>query len=264
VGLGRSSTYRWALAVRLVPVSSPSLFSDSCAAEGWNGSAKLGSFVRAPRASHHRLKPSPPDSDLLSATHVVRRFVPANRARPGTESARKSQVWPTASASRSPTSPAEILAARPGSDLAPPGYKSGPLLPLFTMLGVRSGENWSARGELRIMSSSSRDGWLRDSLWHRNGTGNLLTTGIGSCAAQFLAGPAAPPCIVLLVWTALSAPSFPVRIPRTDLPMRLRRVAPGRFGNRVLVRRDRVARRRAPPTRGLGAVMRRSGRKTSS
>jgi hypothetical protein len=29
--------------------------------------------------------------------------------------------------------------------------------------------------------------------------------------------------------------------------MRLRRVAPGRFGNRVLVRRDKVAHRRAPP-----------------
>jgi hypothetical protein len=46
-------------------------------------------------------------------THVVRRFVPADRARPGIESAQKSQVWPTASAIRSPTSPAEILAACP-------------------------------------------------------------------------------------------------------------------------------------------------------
>jgi hypothetical protein len=94
--LRRSYTDRWALVVRFVLVSSPSLFSDSCAAEAWNGSAKLGSFVRAPRASrslahrYHRLKPSPPDSDLLSGTHVARRFVPADRACPGTESARKS------------------------------------------------------------------------------------------------------------------------------------------------------------------------------
>ena len=90
------------------------------AVRAWNDSAKLGSFVQAPRASRslaHRLKPSPPDSDLLSGTHVVRRFVPADRARPGTESAQKSQVWPTASAIRSPSPLAEILAARAGSDL---------------------------------------------------------------------------------------------------------------------------------------------------
>jgi hypothetical protein len=68
------------------------------AVRAWNGSAKLGSFVRAPRASRslaHRLKPSPPDSDLLSGTHVVRRFVPADRARPGAESARSLRRRPT-------------------------------------------------------------------------------------------------------------------------------------------------------------------------
>jgi hypothetical protein len=45
-------------------------------------------------------------------------------------------------------------------------------------------------------------------------------------------------------WSGLPSLPYAVRIPRTDSPMRLRRVAPGRFGNRVLVRRDRVARRR--------------------
>jgi hypothetical protein len=133
----------WPIAVRFVPVPSPSLFSDSCAAEAWNGSAKLGPFVRAPRAyrslahRYHRLKPSPPDSDLLGGTHVVRRFVPADRARPGTESARKSQVWPMASAIRSPSSPAEILTAAP-LGLALPLYNPAALAPLTISTSTQS------------------------------------------------------------------------------------------------------------------------------
>jgi hypothetical protein len=98
------------------------------AVRAWNGSATLGSFVRAPRASRslaHRLKPSPPDSDLLSGTHVVRRFVPADRARPGAESAR--------SLRRRPTEIRRTLRAvrtDPGRSSLP-GYKWKPRPPLL-------------------------------------------------------------------------------------------------------------------------------------
>ena len=67
---------------------------------------------------------------------------------------------------------------------------------------------------------------------------------IGRLRLDCSPGVSAPPRVPSSTWSGLPSLPYAVRIPRTDSPMRLRRVAPGRFGNRVLVRRDRVARRR--------------------